>query len=1017
MEVKIGTRDKLARGTHGGEGRKKKVRGRVGVRQRSIADQKKRDAVKALELPPWTGGKESWLEVWRDAGAGGDVGGDVDGTKEKKRREAEKERRVARVKRLGELSDIMREDDTVKERLEKQSNERSEGTGAQGNKHVFGIHNLETTNVWHKGWVSSRRQEDDNWRTVTPSTRHTALQLALHHGHSRVAEMLIRLNAGAHCSIRDNRTRKHFDCVTTYDTGTGPPPRRCLARPDLINLDSFDDAEGPYGQTAVRIAAVNGMFSIVHLLLAAGAQPYISRHSLSEQHRWDVQNKRVRARGRAGGRARGAGGGGATAGLASTNDGGHNDDDENPDGSATNSLHHPRGHGTAPQESFPRDRWRRTIMHDFARAPMPGTAPYDVFSAGLLVRRGWPLAVATKGEEGGREGGAGGGGRDGLHNSTGSHSAGSHVNGPTGTVARGGGPAGVAGSGRSSTNNNSSGGGSGGGGGGGGVSGSDVSIDGLVEPFVFPSEVITEFRRLDAMYRREDDNEDAPSAAKDGKGPSRAGWLKDSAGNSPLHYACANGHTEMCRQLTEGGHCSGFSIDDVNNDGWTALALAIYHGHAECVDVLLSSNANPLVGGEPVTEDPFDALTAKATRAFNNSVRWLKMCPCFWRSNRVSPRPLDCDDDRKPCSKYSDRGRSSKDTGKWFYGAEIKGIVAETIEEALEQAKSKSGNSELKVEDLRQETQWDSLTPGEKHAHVNVQECKSCEHSIATDVQRAWRGYFTRQMLRPSKRLSQRHLLKTVYKSLNVNIGRLRLDESEKKEEKRDKKDRKGSGGYSKKATPLPSILSGFSFSPPSSSSASVDGEVEGIANDANGGILVPSAYEMSLLRLYHQKRVLAYREEQRNSNRGIDYNPAEVHRFIDGLHSPLLCCIHGCICVCCGLFLPFPYRILTPIAYPSPPPRAPTPRFYSRCASRVRNSRLQHGSRRECGRRRPSLSFARSGCGCVRSRPPLLSSWRWSFGCLVSRSTCGFTATPYKRGIAFGGRRFLRCSRNKSQT
>ena len=395
-----------------------------------------------------------------------------------------------------------------------------------------------------------------------------------------------------------------------------------------------------------------------------------------------------------------------------------------------------------------------------------------------------------------------------------------------------------------------------------------MSIDGLVEPFVFPSEVITEFRRLDAMYRREDDNEDATSAAKNGKGPSRAGWLKDSAGNSPLHYACANGHTEMCRQLTEGGYCSGFSIDDINNDGWTALALAIYHGHAECVDVLLNANADPLVGGEPVTEDPFDALTTKATRAFDNSVRWLKMCPCFCRK----------------------RARV--------------GIATETPVLG----------------------KCDSLTPGKKCSHAK--ECDSCKEIVATDVQRAWRGYFTRQMLRPSTRSSQRHLLKTVYKSLNVNIGRLRLDESEKKEEKGDRKDRGDSGGYPKKAIPRSSMLSGSSFSSPFSSSASVDGEVEGIANDANGGIMVPSAYEMSLLRLYHQKRVLTYREEQRKSDRcsGIKYNPAEVNRFIDGLHPPCHGCMHGCTCVCCGVLLSYctpTYRILTPIAYPAPPPRA----------------------------------------------------------------------------------------------
>ena len=54
-------------------------------------------------------------------------------------------------------------------------------------------------------------------------------------------------------------------------------------------------------------------------------------------------------------------------------------------------------------------------------------------------------------------------------------------------------------------------------------------------------------------------------------------------GNSPLHYACANGHFEVAKVLTR----NGANISAIGDDGKTPLFYACKSGHTEIVDFLL----------------------------------------------------------------------------------------------------------------------------------------------------------------------------------------------------------------------------------------------------------------------------------------------------------------------------------------------------------------------------------------------------------------------------------------------
>ena len=40
-------------------------------------------------------------------------------------------------------------------------------------------------------------------------------------------------------------------------------------------------------------------------------------------------------------------------------------------------------------------------------------------------------------------------------------------------------------------------------------------------------------------------------------------------------------------------------VDSVNIGGWTALSLAVYYGHIDCIHILLQAKATPLQKPEP----------------------------------------------------------------------------------------------------------------------------------------------------------------------------------------------------------------------------------------------------------------------------------------------------------------------------------------------------------------------------------------------------------------------------------
>jgi len=63
-------------------------------------------------------------------------------------------------------------------------------------------------------------------------------------------------------------------------------------------------------------------------------------------------------------------------------------------------------------------------------------------------------------------------------------------------------------------------------------------------------------------------------------------------GRLPLICAAKYGNTAVVEQLLS----KGADINAKDCEGWTALALASYRGHAECVKVLLEHGANTEIG-------------------------------------------------------------------------------------------------------------------------------------------------------------------------------------------------------------------------------------------------------------------------------------------------------------------------------------------------------------------------------------------------------------------------------------
>jgi ankyrin repeat protein len=57
----------------------------------------------------------------------------------------------------------------------------------------------------------------------------------------------------------------------------------------------------------------------------------------------------------------------------------------------------------------------------------------------------------------------------------------------------------------------------------------------------------------------------------------------------PIHLAAQRGLAEAVRLLAS----KGASVDGCDDNGYTALHLAAYHGHVAVVDVLLQLGAHP----------------------------------------------------------------------------------------------------------------------------------------------------------------------------------------------------------------------------------------------------------------------------------------------------------------------------------------------------------------------------------------------------------------------------------------
>ena len=74
----------------------------------------------------------------------------------------------------------------------------------------------------------------------------------------------------------------------------------------------------------------------------------------------------------------------------------------------------------------------------------------------------------------------------------------------------------------------------------------------------------------------------------------------DFDGCLPIHYACIHGNDLLLKALL--AIMNSEKVDAVNNGGWTALSLAVYHGHMECIHILLQAKATPLQSPNPWPE-------------------------------------------------------------------------------------------------------------------------------------------------------------------------------------------------------------------------------------------------------------------------------------------------------------------------------------------------------------------------------------------------------------------------------
>ena len=64
--------------------------------------------------------------------------------------------------------------------------------------------------------------------------------------------------------------------------------------------------------------------------------------------------------------------------------------------------------------------------------------------------------------------------------------------------------------------------------------------------------------------------------------------VKDVNGDTPLHYAAANGHVEIARLLLQ----NGAEVNAKGNDGWTPLHFAAFQGHVDILHLLVENGAD-----------------------------------------------------------------------------------------------------------------------------------------------------------------------------------------------------------------------------------------------------------------------------------------------------------------------------------------------------------------------------------------------------------------------------------------
>uniref|UniRef100_A0A673YDF4 Ankyrin repeat domain 52 n=1 Tax=Salmo trutta TaxID=8032 RepID=A0A673YDF4_SALTR len=100
---------------------------------------------------------------------------------------------------------------------------------------------------------------------------------------------------------------------------------------------------------------------------------------------------------------------------------------------------------------------------------------------------------------------------------------------------------------------------------------------------------------------------------------------RESRGRTPLHLASSCGHMELLRSLLQGATSTDPLDSLLDYSGYTPAHWAAYHGHEDCLDVLLDHKPFSIQEGNPFTPLHCSAETPLHAAAYSESVAGLQL--------------------------------------------------------------------------------------------------------------------------------------------------------------------------------------------------------------------------------------------------------------------------------------------------------------------------------------------------------------------------------------------------------